>query len=187
MAVEKFKFIKTPIEGLFIIETKVFQDDRGFFVESYNLNEFASNRLPETFVQDNHSHSKKGVLRGLHFQQNHPQGKLVRVIRGKVFDVAVDLRKDSPTFGKWFGLDLSEENNLEFYIPPSFAHGFLALEDDTDFLYKCTDYYFPEDEYGIIWNDPTININWPIEKVDMLIISEKDKNLITFNEMIKCL
>ena len=184
---EKFKFIETPLKGLIVIESMIFKDTRGFFLESYNFKEFKKKGIDLFFVQDNHSFSKKGVLRGLHFQQNHPQGKLVRVIRGKVFDVAVDLRKDSPTFGKWFGLDLSEENNLEFYIPPSFAHGFLALEDDTDFLYKCTDYYFPEDEYGIIWNDPTININWPIEKVDMLIISEKDKNLITFNEMIKCL
>jgi len=187
MAVEKFKFIKTPIEGLFIIETKVFQDDRGFFVESYNLNEFASNRLPETFVQDNHSHSKKGVLRGLHFQQNHPQGKLVRVIRGKVFDVAVDLRKDSPTFGKWFGIELSEENHLQFYIPSGFAHGFLALEDVTDFLYKCTDFYYPDDELGIIWDDPTINICWPIDNIESMVISEKDRKLPTFEKVKKWL
>ena len=187
MAVEKFKFIKTPIEGLFIIETKVFQDDRGFFVESYNLNEFVSNGLRETFVQDNHSHSKKGVLRGLHFQHKHPQGKLVRVIRGKVFDVAVDLRKDSPTFGKWFGIELSEENHLQFYIPSGFAHGFLALEDVTDFLYKCTDFYYPDDELGIIWDDPTINICWPIDNIESMVISEKDRKLPTFEKVKKWL
>ena len=187
MAVEKFKFIKTPIEGLFIIETKVFQDDRGFFVESYNLNEFVSNGLRETFVQDNHSHSKKGVLRGLHFQHKHPQGKLVRVIRGKVFDVAVDLRKDSPTFGKWFGIELSEENHLQFYIPSGFAHGFIALEDDTDFLYKCTDFYYPDDELGIIWDDPTINICWPIDNIESMVISEKDRKLPTFEKVKKWL
>ena len=187
MAVEKFKFIKTSIEGLFIIETKVFHDDRGFFVESYNLNEFVSNGLRETFVQDNHSHSKKGVLRGLHFQHKHPQGKLVRVIRGKVFDVAVDLRKDSPTFGKWFGIELSEENRLQFYIPSGFAHGFLALEDVTDFLYKCTDFYYPDDELGIIWDDPTINICWPIDNIESMVISEKDRKLPTFEKVKKWL
>jgi len=133
MAVEKFKFIKTPIEGLIIIETIVFQDERGFFMETYNLKEFRANGIVETFVQDNHSHSKKGVLRGLHFQQKHPQGKLVRVIKGKVFDVAVDLRKNSPTFRKWFGIEFSDNNHKQFYIPPCFAHGFLSLKDDTDF------------------------------------------------------
>jgi len=187
MAVEKFKFIKTPIEGLIIIETIVFQDERGFFMETYNLKEFRANGIVETFVQDNHSHSKKGVLRGLHFQQKHPQGKLVRVIKGKVFDVAVDLRKNSPTFRKWFGIEFSDNNHKQFYIPPCFAHGFLSLKDDTDFLYKCTDFYYPDDELGIIWNDPTINISWPIDNIENIVISEKDRKLPTFEEVAKCL
>jgi len=184
---EKFKFIETPLKGLIVIESMIFKDTRGFFLESYNFKEFKKKGIDLFFVQDNHSHSQKGVLRGLHFQRNHPQGKLVRVIRGKVFDVAVDLRKDSPTFGKWFGLDLSEENNLEFYIPPNFAHGFLALEDDTDFLYKCTDFYYPDDELGIIWDDPTINICWPIDNIESMVISEKDRKLPTFEKVKKWL
>ena len=181
---EKFKFIKTPIEGLIIVEQAVFGDERGFFIESYNYGEFKQGGIDISFVQDNHSHSKKGVLRGLHFQKKHPQGKLVRVVKGKVFDVAVDIRKNSPTFIRWLGVELSEENKRQFYIPPGFAHGFLALKDDTDFLYKCTDYYYPDDEGGIIWNDPTINIKWPLEKIDKLIISAKDKFLPTFEEVV---
>lgn len=184
---DKFKVIETPIKGLLIIDTKVFKDDRGFFIESYNLGDFASLGINASFVQDNHSMSKKGVLRGLHFQLKHPQGKLVRVISGRVYDVAVDIRPNSSTFGNWYGVELSGENNLQFYIPPGFAHGFIALEDNTHFFYKCTEYYYPQDELGIIWNDTTLNINWPIEMVDNIIISEKDRNLPTFEEVKKWL
>ena len=179
----KFNLVTTPIEELFIVETKIFADNRGFFIESYNSQDFATIGLGKTFVQDNHSKSKKGVLRGLHCQLKHPQAKLVRVIKGKVFDVAVDLRPTSKTFSKWFAVELSGENGLQFYIPEGFAHGFLALEDDTHFFYKCTDYYHPEDEVGVIWNDPTINIKWPLDKVDELIISEKDQSLGTLESV----
>lgn len=180
---DKFKIVETPIKGLLIIETKVFKDDRGFFIESYNLRDFASLGIGINFVQDNHSFSRKGVLRGLHFQFKHPQGKLVRVISGKVFDVAVDIRPNSSTFGKWFGVELSDVNGLQFYIPPGFAHGFIALEENTHFFYKCTEYYYPQDELGIIWNDPILNIQWPIEQVNNITISEKDKNLPPFSEV----
>ncbi len=180
---EKFKIVETPIKDLLIIETKVFEDNRGFFIESYNKKDFKEIGLDIDFVQDNHSKSKKGVLRGLHFQLRHPQGKLVSVIKGRVFDVAVDLRSHSKTFSKWFGIELSDENGLQFYIPEGFAHGFVALEDDTHFLYKCTDYYHPEDEVGIVWNDPSINVEWPIDKAGELIISEKDKRLPKFEEV----
>ena len=175
----KFKLIKAPIEGLYIIEPTVFGDNRGFFTESYNKREFEKIGLDMNFVQDNHSRSKKGVLRGLHFQKKHPQGKLVRVIRGKVFDVAVDLRKGSPTFGKWYGIILSDENHLMFYIPEGFAHGFLVLSEEADFFYKCTDFYYPEYDAGIIWNDPDIGIKWPFEEYGIKepILSEKDSKL----------
>ncbi|MCD6427467.1 MAG: dTDP-4-dehydrorhamnose 3,5-epimerase [Caldisericaceae bacterium] len=184
---KKYEIKKTSIEGLFIIETKVFEDHRGFFIETYNARDLKKLGLNVDFVQDNHSRSRKGVLRGLHLQLKHPQGKLVRVTRGKVFDVAVDLRKNSKTFGKWFGVELSDKNHLQFYIPPGFAHGFLALEDETDFLYKCTDFYYPEYESGIIWNDPTINIRWPLDRINKLIISDKDKKLPMFKEVVKYL
>jgi dTDP-4-dehydrorhamnose 3,5-epimerase len=180
---DKFKVIETPIKGLLIIETKVFKDNRGFFIESYNLRDFASLGINVNFVQDNHSFSRKGVLRGLHFQFKHPQGKLVRVISGKVFDVAVDLRPESSTFGKWFGVELSDVNGLQFYIPPGFAHGFISLEENTHFFYKCTDFYYPEDELGIVWNDPFLNIQWPIGHVNEVIISDKDKKLLPFSEV----
>jgi len=180
---DKFKVIETPIKGLLIIETKVFKDNRGFFIESYNLRDFASLGINVNFVQDNHSMSKKGVLRGLHFQLQHPQGKLVRVISGKVFDVVVDLRPESSTFGKWFGVELSDVNGLQFYIPPGFAHGFISLEENTHFFYKCTDFYYPEDELGIVWNDPFLNIQWPIGHVNEVIISDKDKKLPLFREV----
>ena len=175
----KFKLIKAPIEGLYIIEPTVFGDNRGFFMESYNRREFEEIGLDMNFVQDNHSRSKKGVLRGLHFQKKHPQGKLVRVIRGKVFDVAVDLRKGSPTFGKWYGIILSDENHLMFYIPEGFAHGFLVLSEEADFFYKCTDFYYPEYDAGIIWNDPDIGIKWSFEEYGIKepILSEKDSKL----------
>jgi dTDP-4-dehydrorhamnose 3,5-epimerase len=184
---DKFKLIETPISGLIIIETKIFKDDRGFFIESYNKEAFRRLGINTEFVQDNHSFSKKGVLRGLHFQLKYPQGKLVRVISGRVFDIAVDLRKESPTFGKWFGVELLGDNGLQFYIPPGFAHGFIALEDSTHFFYKCTNYYHPEDESGIIWNDSTLNVKWPVDQVSKLIISEKDSKLPTFKEVIKYL
>jgi len=180
---EKFKVFGTPIKDLVIIETKVFKDDRGYFIESYNKRDFKEIGLDVEFVQDNHSFSRKGVLRGLHFQLKHPQGKLVRVISGRVFDVAVDLRLNSPTFGQWYGVGLSGENALQFYIPPGFAHGFISLYDDTYFFYKCTDFYYPTDELGIIWNDSDINIQWPINQVEEIIISDKDKKLPTFREV----
>jgi len=180
---DKFKVIETSIKGLLIIETKVFKDNRGFFIESYNLRDFASLGINVNFVQDNHSFSRKGVLRGLHFQFKHPQGKLVRVISGKVFDVAVDLRPESSTFCKWFGVELSGVNGLQFYIPPCFAHGFISLDDNTYFFYKCTEFYYPNDELGIIWNDPDLNIHWPLNQVSEVIISEKDKSLPKFEEV----
>ncbi|MEN2983916.1 MAG: dTDP-4-dehydrorhamnose 3,5-epimerase [Dictyoglomaceae bacterium] len=171
----KFKFTEGPIKGLIIIEPTVYRDERGFFMETYNLKEFKEVGLNVDFVQDNHSRSKKGVLRGLHFQRRYPQGKLIRVIRGRIFDVAVDIRKESSTFGKWYGIELSEENKLMFYIPEGFAHGFLVLSEEAEVLYKTTEYYHPEDEGGIIWNDPDIGIKWPLEEIDEIILSEKDK------------
>ncbi len=151
----------TDIEGLYIIEPAVHGDSRGYFMETYNQNDMHEAGLDMVFVQDNQSMSTKGVLRGLHFQKQYPQGKLVRVIRGEVFDVAVDLRKDSKTFGKWFGLILSEENKKQFYISEGFAHGFLVLSETAEFVYKVTDFYHPGDESGLAWNDPDIGIEWP--------------------------
>lgn len=171
----KFKITKCEIEGLYILEPKVFYDDRGYFMETYNQNDFDELGLNMKFVQDNESKSKRGVLRGLHFQKKHPQGKLVRVIKGSVYDVAVDIRKNSKTFGKWVGLELSEENKKQFYIPQGFAHGFLVLSEEAQFVYKCSDFYYPEDEGGIIYNDSTINISWPIPEDMEVVISEKDK------------
>ena len=150
-----------PIEGLYVIEPTVHGDSRGYFMETYNQRDMEDVGLDFVFVQDNQSMSSKGVLRGLHYQINHPQGKLVRVIKGRVFDVAVDLRDGSATYGKWFGVELSEENKKQFYISPGFAHGFLVLSDVAEFCYKCTDFYHPEDEGGIAWNDPAIGIEWP--------------------------
>jgi dTDP-4-dehydrorhamnose 3,5-epimerase len=172
----KFKFIKTEIDGAYIIESGVFGDNRGYFMETYNYNDFKAAGIDIVFVQDNQSSSKKGVLRGLHFQKTHPQGKLVRVIKGEVFDVAVDIRKNSKTFGKWVGVTLSEENNKQFYVPEGLAHGFLVLSDEAEFCYKCTDFYHPEDEGGIAWNDKTIGIEWPLEGIEEVILSDKDRN-----------
>ena len=171
----QIKVTTCEIEGLKVIEPKVFGDDRGYFFESYNYNDYAAAGITEQFVQDNQSASKKGVLRGLHFQKEFPQDKLVRVIRGEVFDVAVDLRKDSKTYGKWFGVVLSEENKKQFSIPKNFAHGFLVLSDYAEFAYKCTDFYHPNDEGGLIWNDPEIGIEWPLQEGVELIMSEKDQ------------
>ncbi|WP_405305325.1 dTDP-4-dehydrorhamnose 3,5-epimerase [Methanobrevibacter sp.] len=171
----KFKFIDTGIEGMFLVEPTVFEDNRGYFMETYNENDFRDAGYDLTFVQDNQSKSSKGVLRGLHLQVKYPQGKLVRVIKGEVFDVGVDLRSDSETYGKWFGAILSDENKRQLYVPPKFAHGFLVLSDEAEFVYKCTEFYHGEDEGGIIWNDEDIGIDWPLEDIDEVILSEKDK------------
>ena len=171
-----FKFIKTDINNVIIVEPRVFGDERGYFMETYQKEAFALGGIDADFVQDNQSKSKKGVLRGLHFQKTHPQAKLVRVIKGEVFDVAVDLRKDSETYGKWVGVLLSEQNKRQLFVPRGFAHGFLVLSEEAEFVYKCDDYYHPEDESGIAWNDPTINISWPISEDMTVLISEKDKN-----------
>ena len=168
------KAIPTSIPSVLIIEPRVFDDTRGFFLESFN--QWAFNQatgLDVNFVQDNHSRSSKGVLRGLHYQIQQPQGKLVRVVHGSVFDVTVDLRKSSPTFGQWVGVELTEDNNRQLWIPPGFAHGFYVLSDSADFLYKTTDYYAPEFECSLIWNDPTIGIEWPLINTQP-IISTKD-------------
>ena len=173
----KFKFTYTEIEGVFIAEPAVFPDERGYFMETYNENDFKEEGIDLTFVQDNQSKSSKGVLRGLHFQKTQPQGKLVRVISGEVFDVAVDLRKASQTYGKWVGVRLSAENQKQFFIPKGFAHGFVVLSDEAEFVYKCTDFYKGDDEGGILWNDPDIGIEWPIEDIgeENILLSEKDK------------
>ena len=154
----------TPIEGVVVIEPKVFGDARGFFYESFNAREFQeATKFQGAFVQDNHSRSAKGVLRGLHYQINKPQGKLVRVVSGEVFDVAVDIRPESPTFGKWYGIHLSETNKKQLWIAPGLAHGFLVLSDSADFLYKTTDYWYPEFERSIAWNDTELSIDWPLD------------------------
>ena len=166
------------IAGLKVIEPTVFGDERGYFVETYNYNDFAAAGIDCTFVQDNQSASKKGVLRGLHFQIDYPQDKLVRVIKGAVFDVAVDLRQGSETFGKWFGVTLSEENKKQLFIPKNFAHGFVVLSEYAEFCYKVTDFYHPNDEGGLLWKDPDIGIDWPMPEgmsEDDLTMSDKDK------------
>ena len=157
----QIKVTKCPIEGLYIIEPQVFGDSRGYFMETYSLRDMQQAGLNLNVVQDNQSMSVKGVLRGLHFQKQYPQGKLVRVIKGRVFDVAVDLRAGSETYGKWYGVELTEENKKQFYISEGFAHGFLVLSDTAEFCYKCTDFYHPGDEGGLAWNDPAIGIEWP--------------------------
>ena len=171
-----FTFIPCKINGLYEIEPKVFGDSRGYFFECYSEQEFFNAGITVRFVQDNQSLSGKGTLRGLHFQKIHPQGKLVRAIKGEVFDAAVDIRKGSPTFGKWHSVILSSERQNQFFIPPGFAHGFLALTDQAIFAYKCTDFYYPDDEGGIIWNDSDIGIEWPDLGVEY-ILSDRDKNL----------
>lgn len=171
----KFKFIKTEIEDVVIVEPTVFGDHRGYFMETYNYNEFKEAGIDTVFVQDNQSKSRKGVLRGLHFQKTYSQAKLVRVIKGEVFDVAVDLRKGSPTYGKWVGVYLSEENKRQLFIPKHFAHGFLVLSDEAEFVYKCDDFYHPEDEGGLRWDDPDVGIKWPIPEGMEILLSDKDK------------
>jgi dTDP-4-dehydrorhamnose 3,5-epimerase len=171
----KIKVTRCHIEGLAVIEPTVFRDERGYFVETYNYNDFKAEGIDRVFVQDNQSMSVKGVLRGLHYQKQFPQAKLVRCIRGTVFDVAVDLRTSSATYGQWYGVELSAENKKQFYIPEGFAHGFLVLSDEAEFAYKCTDFYHPGDEGGLAWNDGEIGVEWPIEEGMELIISEKDQ------------
>lgn len=175
-----FKFFETNIKGLFVIEQKVYRDQRGYFMETYHYKDFAENGIDMTFVQDNQSSSVKGVIRGLHFQKKNAQGKLVRVIKGEVFDVAVDLRPDSNTYGKWHGVILSEENRKQYYIPEGFAHGFLVLSEYAEFSYKCTNYYDPADEGGLMWDDPEIGIKWPLDNIGEVILSDKDKKWPNF-------
>ena len=172
--------IKTAIDGLVIIEPKVFGDERGYFMETYNEKEFKQNGLDYVFVQDNQSKSRKGVLRGLHFQRNFPQAKLVRAVSGEVYDVAVDLRKNSPTYGQWVGVLLSAENKRMFMVPRGFAHGFVVLSETAEFAYKCDDFYHPEDEGGVMWNDSDIGVEWPIDFDPIL--SEKDKKYLPLKE-----
>ncbi|EFF67822.1 dTDP-4-dehydrorhamnose 3,5-epimerase [Eshraghiella crossota DSM 2876] len=181
----QIKVTTCEIEGLKVIEPRVFGDERGYFFESYNYNDFKEAGIPQVFVQDNQSASKRGVLRGLHFQKNFPQDKLVRVIRGEVFDVAVDLRKGSKTYGKWFGVVLSEDNKKQFFIPKNFAHGFLVLSDYAEFAYKCTDFYHPDDEGGLLYNDPDIGVEWPFEEGVELILSDKDQKWSGIKEYTK--
>ncbi|HAX74222.1 MAG TPA: dTDP-4-dehydrorhamnose 3,5-epimerase [Firmicutes bacterium] len=182
-----FKFIETKIKDLYIIEPKVFGDERGYFAETYNQEDFHEAGLKMTFVQDNESKSKKGVLRGLHFQTEHTQGKLVRVTVGEVYDVAVDLRKGSPTFGKWEGVFLSAENKRQFYVPKGFAHGFLVTSDVAVFNYKCTDFYAPQYDSGLLWNDDDVKIEWPLLLVQEVSLSQKDKEQKTLKELIHTL
>lgn len=177
--------VKTPIEGVLLIKPKVFGDNRGYFVETWQKKRYEEAGINFPFVQDNHSKSTKGILRGLHFQKNHPQGKLVMVSLGEVFDVAVDIRKDSPTFGKWFGAILSDKNQHQLWIPPGMAHGFVVLSDVAHFHYKCTDYYRPDDEGSIKWDDPEIGIDWPIDFEPL--VSAKDGVAHSFNDLKKSL
>ena len=181
----KFNFIKTDIDGVFIIEPTAFGDERGYFMETYQFNDFAAAGIDVKFVQDNQSMSKKGVLRGLHFQKEFPQSKLVRVIKGEVYDVAVDLRDGSATYGKYVGVLLSAKNRRQFFIPKNFAHGFLVLSDEAEFVYKVDDFYHPNDEGGLMWNDPDIAIEWPITDDMEVILSDKDKVNPRFSEFKK--
>ncbi len=172
--------IKTKLPGVIIIEPKVFGDERGFFLESFQKDRYKDAGIAQEFVQDNHSRSSYGVLRGLHFQKTKPQGKLVRVVKGEVYDVALDINPESETFGQYEAVVLSEENKRQFYVPPGYAHGFVVTSETADFEYKCTDYYDPSDEGGVIWNDPNINIQWPVENPTL---SAKDIALPTLSEL----
>lgn len=171
----KIKVTACEITGLYVIEPAVFGDERGWFMETYNQNDMHEAGLDMVFVQDNQSMSRRGVLRGLHYQKQYPQGKLVRVISGEVFDVAVDLRQGSATFGKWHGEVLSAENKKQFYIPEGFAHGFYVMSETAEFCYKVTDFYHPGDEGGVRWNDPDVGVEWPIPKGEFVLLSEKDR------------
>lgn len=185
--VGNFSFSETSIPGVLVVDVRHFPDDRGYFMETYTERDFAQGGIATHFVQDNQSSSTRGVLRGLHYQIKHPQAKLVRVTQGVVFDVAVDLRPESPTFGKWEGVILSAENRRQFFIPRRFAHGFLVLSERAEFCYKCDDYYHPNDEGGLMWNDETIGIEWPLlgasehEKPLEILLSEKDRNHPSFS------
>ena len=172
-------FNKTELDGVVIVTPKVFGDERGFFMETYNIKDFVAAGIPEGFIQDNHSRSSKGVLRGLHYQYPNWQGKLVRVLRGEVFDVAVDIRSQSPTFGRWVGVTLSEENKQQLYVPPGFAHGFCVTSETADVAYKCTTTYRPEEEVSIRWDDPDIGIEWPLENPSL---SDKDIKGLSLKE-----
>jgi dTDP-4-dehydrorhamnose 3,5-epimerase len=185
--VVKYKITKNLIDGVLVLEPKVFGDERGYFFESFNAREFKqATGLKETFVQDNHSKSAKGVLRGLHYQTKHAQGKLVRVTQGAVFDVAVDIRKGSSTFGQWFGLELSAENKKQLWIPPGLAHGFLVTSETAEFLYKTTDYYYPEYEKSMRWDDEVLAIDWPLDKLDAApFLSEKDREAQNLTDFLK--
>ncbi|WP_250657372.1 dTDP-4-dehydrorhamnose 3,5-epimerase [Alkalimarinus coralli] len=176
------KVTKTKLDGCVIIEPNVFGDARGFFKETFQVERYREAGLTLPFVQDNHSRSSQGVLRGLHFQKTKPQGKLVSCSQGEVFDVAVDLRPNSPTYGQWEGIILTGDNHQQFYVPPGFAHGFVVLSDTADFQYKCTDYYDPSDEGGIIWNDPDVGIKWPLGDIEPA-LSEKDMKLPRLNDI----
>lgn len=167
------KIVERKLAGIVLIELQAFNDQRGFFLESFHDRRYREIGITGPFVQDNYSHSKKDVLRGLHFQRRHAQGKLISVVNGEVFDVAVDIRRGSPTFGQWYGTYLNAGNHRQLYIPPGFAHGFCVLSDSVDLLYKCTAYYHPEEEIGVMWNDPDIGIDWPIVNPDL---SAKDSN-----------
>ena len=180
MTIGSFSFIETDIKDVYFVETKCYGDNRGYFMETYKKADFDAAGLKYNFVQDNQSSSRKGVLRGLHFQKTHPQAKLVRVLKGEVFDVAIDLRRDSDTYGKWVAAFLSDENKKQFMIPRGFAHGFVVVSDYAEFAYKCDELYHPEDEGGIAWDDPDIGIAWP--EVGEIILSEKDKHHPTLKE-----
>ena len=179
-----YQVTTTPIDGVLVLEPKVFGDARGFFFESFNARDFEqATGLKDAFVQDNHSKSAKGVLRGLHYQTQHAQGKLVRVAQGAVFDVAVDIRKDSPTFGQWFGLELSAENKKQLWIPAGLAHGFLVTSESAEFLYKTTDYYYPEHERSLLWNDANVGVEWPLHLLDASpLLAAKDIAAETFEQ-----
>ncbi len=172
----EIKVEECRIEGIRVIEPKLFGDGRGWFMETYHQVDYKRTGIKCTFVQDNRSYSRKGVLRGLHFQKKYPQDKLISVLRGEIYDVAVDLRENSKTYGKWFGLILSDQNRKQLFIPKGFAHGYLVLSEEAEIFYKCSEVYHPEDEGGIIWNDPAIGIKWPVLHRDEIILSEKDRN-----------
>ncbi len=180
---DKFTFHKTEIDGVLVIEPTVYGDERGYFMETYNRGEFVAAGISCDFVQDNQSKSRKGVLRGLHFQKTHQQAKLVRVVKGEVYDVAVDLRKGSLTWGKHVGVTLSAENRRQFFIPKGFAHGFLVLSEEAEFVYKCDELYHPEEEGGIPWDDPSVGVKWPLEGISELCLSEKDRG---YQHLVDC-
>ena len=176
------KFLPTPLQDVFLLEPRVFGDQRGFFVETWNEATFRAAGFDLKFVQDNHSRSRQGILRGLHYQMEQTQGKLVRVIRGSVFDVAVDLRRNSPTFGRWFGAELSEQNKRMLWVPAGFAHGFYVTSEEADFLYKCTDFYHPASEVSLRWDDPTLAIDWPLVDGAAPQLSVKDAAGLAFSD-----